>query len=284
MRKICLAALFVIVCGTAPLAAQANPAEPNKPTTEKPATAKKSSKKNPIKNVDAIYEIRLGAYAKGLSDNAFDNLKDLGLLKVINNDNGLLLVYLGSYMGKSTANKVLATVKARGYKTAYLEKVKVDFVTAEGVELTHTYQFCSVKKLDVRRVGNVIAQDISMLDKLYISFDGSHYQMSLGLLSPELSPEVGTYKDFAAHSGFGDGFLRTFRPAHEGYVPPAPKPVVPIEEPKPTPGTTTKPTNDKADKISGNTTTNTADKADKISGNKTTNTADKSSKIKGGSN
>jgi hypothetical protein len=247
-------------------------------STAKPAT---KSNKAAIKNVNSIYDIRLGAYSKGLSDNAFDNLKDLGLLKVINNEDGMLLVYLGSYMGKQTANKILATVKSRGYKTAYLEAVKTDFINAQGVELTHTYQFCSVKRLDVRRIGNLIAQDVSLLDKLYISFDGSHYQMSLGLVSPAFSPEIPKYQEFAASAGFADAFMRTFRPATVGYVPPA-VPEVVKEEPKPAPAPTPSPTSAKDDKMNGTNTTNTAAKTDKMNGTNTTTTAAKTNKMNGG--
>jgi hypothetical protein len=254
------------------------------PPAPKPA-AKPAAKGNKtwIKNVNSIYDIRLGAYSKGLSDNAFNNLKDLGLLKVINNEDGMLLVYLGSYMGKHTADKILATVKSRGYKTAYIEAVKTDFINAQGIELTHTYQFCSVKRLDVRRIGNIIAQDVSLLDKLYISFDGSHYQMSLGLVSPAFSPEIPKYAQFAATAGFSDGFLRTFRPATVGYVPPTPVvPEVVKENPAPTPAPKPSPTAPKDDKMSGNNTANTAAKDDKMNGSKTTTTDAKNNKMNGG--
>lgn len=253
------------------------------PAAAPKSTAKPTAKGNKtwIKNINSIYDIRLGAYSKGLSDNAFDNLKDLGLLKVINNEDGMLLVYLGSYMGKNTADKILATVKSRGYKTAYLEAVKSDFINAQGVELTHTYQFCSVKRLDVRRIGNLIAQDVSLLDKLYISFDGSHYQMSLGLVSPAFSPEIPKYQEFAASAGFTDAFMRTFRPATVGYVPPA-VPEVVKEEPKPAPAPTPSPTSAKDDKMNGNNTANTAAKTDKMNGSNTTTTDAKTNKMNGG--
>ena len=262
-----------------------NAQTPVAPKSTAKTAAKPTAKSNKaaIKNVNSIYDIRLGAYSKGLSDNAFDNLKDLGLLKVINNEDGMLLVYLGSYMGKNTATKILATVKNRGYKSAYSEAVKTDFINAEGVELTHTYQFCSVKRLDVRRIGNLISQDVSLLDKLYISFDGSHYQMSLGLVSPALSPEIPKYQEFAASAGFTDAFMRTFRPATPGYVPPAPiVPEVVKEEPKPAPAPKPNPTAPKDDKMNGTNTTNTAAKNDKMNGTTTTTTNAKNNKMNGG--
>jgi hypothetical protein len=295
MKKIYLSCLVLLACGwtsvgaqdatkmaktetSTPAPATANPKAP----TAKTSTAKGA--KSPIKNVDAIYDIRLGAYAKGLSDNAFNNLKDLGLLKVVSNENGLMLVYLGSYMGKTSANKILAMVKSRGYKTAYLEQSKTQFSTAEGIALTHTFQFCSVKRLDVRRVGNIIAQDISLLDKLFISYEGGYNQMSLGLLAPGFSSEIETYKSFAATHGFTDAFFRTFRPTPSGYTPPTPNVEPPKVEPAPTPAPAPKPapTAAKDDKMSGDKTTTTAAKNDKMTGGKTTTTAAKNDKMSGG--
>jgi hypothetical protein len=290
MKKIYLSCLVLLACGWTSVGAQdaTKMAKTETPTSQPaastaPKTAAAKATKSTIKNVDAIYDIRLGAYAKGLSDNAFNNLKDLGLLKVVSNENGLMLVYLGSYMGKTTANKILATVKSRGYKTAYLEQSKTQFSTAEGIALTHTLQFCSVKRLDVRRIGNIIAQDISLLDKLYISYEGGYYQMSLGLLAPGFSSEIETYKAFAASNGFTDAFFRTFRPTPSGYTPNIdPAKVEPTPTPAPTPAPKPAATAAKDDKMSGTNTTNTAAKDDKMNGTTTTTTTAKDSKMNGG--
>ena len=265
MKKFCLGCFILLASGLGQVEAQ------NTHTTSKVSTV---NQKNSIRNVDAIYEIRLGAFLKGVPVNAYEDLKDLGILKiVIGEENGMEYVYLGSYMGKTTANKILSIVKSRGHKTAYLEKVKDKFVDADGREMTHTYQFCSVNKLDMRKVGNVLSTDVSMIDKLFISYDGKNYQMSLGLTAPELRQEINQYRSFAVAHGFETSFLRTFRQAPKGYVAPATEqentllmPMAEVNSPTSTAG-------DKASKMSGGTTATATDKASKMSGGTTTVTS-----------
>ncbi len=287
MKKLLSAAFAFWLCALSASAQQTPPATPTPPPSNEktaPATPKKASSKPSttktarIKNIDAVYDVRIGAYRQPLQDNAFDNLKDLGLLKVVTHEDGLQVVYLGSYMGKSAAEKTLSAAKRRGYDSAYLQSAKADFFNADGYALTHTYQFCSQKKLDLRRLGTALASDVSLLDKLYISFDGSYYQLSLGLLSPEMSEEIERYRQFASSQGFADGFLRTFHPAPQGYTPPAPKAEpspAKVDPPKPAPG--------KADKMTTGNTSNTANKADKMSGGTgSTNTTGKADKMSTG--
>lgn len=302
MKKILSAALAFWLCAMS-VQAQQNTPPPSTPTppasTEKtaptaPPQRKGSSKASTsktarIKNVDAVYDVRIGAFRQPLQDKAFDNLKDLGLLKVVTHEDGLQVVYLGSYMGKSAAEKTLSSVRRRGYDSAYLQRAKTEFVNVDGYALTHTYQFCSVKKLDLRRLGNALASDVSLLDKLFISFDGSYYQLSLGLLAPEMTEEIERYRAFAASQGFADGFLRTFHPAPQGYTPPAPKPApappapAKVDPPKPAPGNNTAGKNDKMNNATTGGNTNVSGKTDKMSGGTgSTNTDGKTNKMNTG--
>lgn len=268
-----------------------------------PTTFAQSSKKttSKVKSIDATYRIRLGAFAKPIEVSAFQGLFDLGVVTFEPADNGFVRAYLGTYMGKSTASKILAIAKKRGYKDAYIARDNYLFENSMGEQLTQTFQFSAAKKLDARKVvEGLLAEDTRLSDEnLYILFDGSYYHYSLGLFAPHMTAQIDSYDAFATNMGFNEGYERSFRKgtANGAATAPVTKPTEPKTPVVTTPATTTtttptKPatTNPKTDKMNQvNATTTASDsiktvvsattqsKTDKMSGK--INTASKSDKM-----
>ena len=268
-----------------------------------PTTFAQSSKKttSKVKSIDATYRIRLGAFAKPIEISAFQGLFDLGVVTFEPADNGYVRAYLGTYMGKSTASKILAIAKKRGYKDAYIARDNYLFENSMGEQLTQTFQFSAAKKLDARQVvEGLLAEDTRLSDEnLYILFDGSYYHYSLGLFAPHMTAQIDSYDAFATKMGFNEGYERSFRKGTANGAATAPvtkptEPKTPVVTTPPTPTTPTKPatTNPKTDKMNqGNATTAASDsiktvvsattqsKTDKMSGK--VNTTSKSDKMSG---
>ena len=92
------------------------------------------------------YQIHLGGFSGNVPLSNFNNLQDLGILttesiqKKTNSGDGLTHVYLGIYLGKSTAEKFLTEVKSRGYGGASLIKDEVSFNSETGKKITSAIQ------------------------------------------------------------------------------------------------------------------------------------------------
>jgi len=264
MRTIFSLLVALLCLATAPtqLSAQA-------PAAKKTATARPS--------IDAVYKIRLGAYAKMDAQQlaaAETKLKDLGQVSA-SGEGALTRLELGNYLGKSSANKVLALAKKRGYKDAYIVKY-AEFSNAMGEPLTHTFQFSAVKTLSVGKLTDALKNAALPDNSLFVHYENGFYHLSVGLFNLSMSSHEAAYDAFATEQGFKDGFAKTVSKGNGVSPRPTPKPEPkeeekPKEEPKPTP----KP-DDKKDKMNGNkdangNSTTTQDKKDKMNGNKDTN-------------
>ncbi len=238
--------------------------------------AKKSNTARP--SIDAVYKIRLGAYAKMDAQQlsaAETKLKDLGQVSA-SGEGALTRLELGNYLGKSTANKVVAEAKKRGYKDAYAVKF-AEFSNAMGEPLTHTFQFSAVKTLRVAKLVDALKTAALPDNSLFVHHSNGFYHLSVGLFNLGMTSHEAAYDAFATEQGFKEGFAKTVSKSN-GFVAPRPEPKPepkeeekPKEEPKPAP----KP-DDKKDKMNGNkdangNSTTTQDKRDKMNGNKDAN-------------
>ena len=139
---------------------------------------------------DAVYRIKLLSVNKNSDLKLFKNLHDLGVVSFEPFDNNTLRVYLGNYIGKFTADRILPTVKARGFTGAYVEKIKDSFVATNGDSLTHTMQFIALKKLDIR----IIVNNPKLLETdkkdVFIWYHNGFYRVSMGMIKENESEKI----------------------------------------------------------------------------------------------
>lgn len=98
-----------------------------------------------------IYQIQLGAFKAQPDLKDFSDLKDLGKLsfKPIAFDepeDDLHRVFLGTFLGKETALKVMEIVRARGYEDAVYDVDDYNLNHSTGKSLRYTLQLAANKK------------------------------------------------------------------------------------------------------------------------------------------
>lgn len=173
---------------------------------------------------EMTYKVRLSAFEKDFDKAKFDNVKDLGMLTFELAENGFTRVYLGNYLEKRTAQRVMDKVVSRGYKDAYLVRDNYLFEGLNGEELTHTVQFASVKKLNLQKVYDALAADAVgqfMLNDLYVSYSGGYYRLMLGMFAQGDQEKLGQYTQALNNIGFNDLLVRRFRIATPAAAAPA---------------------------------------------------------------
>ena len=159
---------------------------------------------------DAVYRIKLLSVNKNSDLKLFKNLHDLGVVSFEPFDNNTLRVYLGNYIGKFTADRILPTVKARGFTGAYVEKIKDSFVATNGDSLTHTMQFIALKKLDIRTIVN--NPKLLETDKkdVFIWYHNGFYRVSMGMIKENESEQIEKFKTKTNELGFSIIFSQKF--------------------------------------------------------------------------
>lgn len=181
-----------------------------KTATNSGTTAKSGSTVNlaQFQGDKTICRIRVASLKGTIDYEAVGKLSDLGVLSFEPSDNGFTRVYLGTYLGKYSAYKVVEQVKRRGYPSAFVVEDQNFLNTEEeGSAAYSTYQIYSSKKLDVKGL-NEIAEKYR--EQVYISYSGGNYRVSLGLYQKELYPfEEQTYAGLGASLGYSDGFSNT---------------------------------------------------------------------------
>ena len=158
----------------------------------------------------SICRIRIASLQGNIDYERIAKLGDLGILDFEPSDNGFTRVYLGSYIGKYTAYKVLNEVKKRGYSSAFVV-TDLDFINSKAADEPsyHTYQIASAKKLNVQ---NFNALDDQFKGNMYITYSGTGYRISLGVYQKDVNPN--TEQEFAAignQLGYVDGFSKTIK-------------------------------------------------------------------------
>jgi hypothetical protein len=170
---------------------------------------------------DGVYRIKLMTVGKESDLRIFNNLKDLGTIIIEPFENNMLRVYLGNYVGKPTADKILPTILQRGFKGAFVEKSSASFTTPEGDTLTHTMQFIALKKLDIRTIINNPKLSESDKREVFIWYHNGFYRVSLGLINENQTARIENYKAKSLGLGF-----KSFTQKFAGVAPVAEAPKV----------------------------------------------------------
>lgn len=175
-----------------------------KGTSSRPAT----SNYRRYRNDKSVCRIRVAALREAIDYDKLNKLSDLGILSYEPADNGYTYVYLGKYISKYTAYRVLDQVKRRGHRSAYVI-VEQDYINQQKDEdpAFSTFQIASYKKLNVRKFNEL---DETFRGDVYITYGNGHYRLSMGLYQKQLYPYIEEeFKNIAARLGYGDGFSRT---------------------------------------------------------------------------
>jgi hypothetical protein len=158
--------------------------------------------------IDAVYKIKIISVRENYHKNSFDSLKKIGVLMFEPSDDNFTRVYLGTYLGKATADLVLKDVQQKGFKTAYVVKDENSFESTDGDTLTHTLQFSAVKELDMQQISEHTKMDKELRDKLLIWFYKGKYRLSMGLMPDGQSDRFTRYKKVLDSMDFKESFLQ----------------------------------------------------------------------------
>jgi len=141
----------------------------------------------------------------------FDKVSQYGVLTYEPAGNGFTRVYLGSYIGRNTAQRVLNLVKRRGFGSAYLVLDNNLYDSDSPEELRYyTFQFTALKKLDISKFINALPQVDRQV--LHIRYDNGFYKYSVGMYDPARFPQAEqNYRDMAVNMGFTGGFAKQIK-------------------------------------------------------------------------
>ena len=159
---------------------------------------------------DGIYRIKLLTVSKDSDLRIFNSLKDLGVVSYEPYLQDKLRVYLGNYIGKPTAEKIIPMVVQKGFKGASIEKKSDNFINEAGDSLTHTLQFTALKKLDIRIVLNNKKLDDSDKKEVMIWYHNGYYRVSFGLINQADIAYINKYKSKSTDLGYKDAFTQKF--------------------------------------------------------------------------
>lgn len=179
-----------------------------KQTTSGSKSSSPSSSYRKYQDDRSICRIRVAALQGAVDYEKLGKLGDLGILSYEPADNGFTYVYLGKYISKYTAYRILDRVKRRGYRSAYVI-VEQNYLNnqAEDAPAFSTYQFLSLQKLDLQPFNDL---DPSYKSDIYITYAKGYYRLSMGLYQKQLYPYIEEeFKNIAARLGYGGGFSRT---------------------------------------------------------------------------
>jgi len=143
---------------------------------------------------DVIYQIKVTlVVGNKVNWTSFKNLKNLGQLTTNTMEldpadtPGKTPVYLGYYLGKSTAQKILAEVKKRGYNEAQM-------VNDGGYQLGHStgkhirygLQLGAFRSVHLMKLGQYPKKDAE--DKIYVQYKGGAYKVFYNLYTKGDTP------------------------------------------------------------------------------------------------
>lgn len=151
---------------------------------------------------DAVYRIKLVTVSNQSDLSIFKKLNDIGVVVYEPYMNDKFRVYLGNYLGKATAEKILPVVVQKGFIGAFIEKINSVFTNESGDSLTHTLQFIALKKLDIRTIIN--NPKLSEADKkeVYIWYHNGFYRVSIGMINENQTEKTAQYKAKTLDIGF----------------------------------------------------------------------------------
>ncbi len=176
---------------------------------------------------DGIYRIKILTVSNQSDLSIFNRLKDLGAVILEPYAGDKLRVYLGNYIGKPTADRILPTVVSRGFSGAYVEKSTKSFIDDSGDSLTHTLQFIALKKLDIRTIVNNPKLSEPDKNELYIWYHNGFYRVSMGMTNEQKNESIEKYKAKTKGIGFA-----SFSQKFAGVIPVADAPKTNTTPPK----------------------------------------------------
>jgi hypothetical protein len=155
---------------------------------------------------DRIYKIRLVSLQGQVIYEKFDKVRKYGVLEMEPSENGFTRVYLGTYIGKNTAQRVLNLVKRKGFQGAYLILDDELYDEDSPKELLYyTFQITALKKLD----NSKILSGLDAFDQalVHVRYHNGFYKYSLGLYNPATTPNAERdYRELAYGMGFDFAF------------------------------------------------------------------------------
>ncbi|MEM7658965.1 MAG: hypothetical protein AAF399_22775, partial [Bacteroidota bacterium] len=104
-----------------------------------------------------------------------------------------LPVFLGPFLGETTANQVLAEVQAKGYDFAYIEQGAAQLVNEDGVPLVYSIQLGAFQQPNMSRfqkIANIPAYGVLVMyeNGYYKVMSGLYRQDQEGYLKEEVIP------------------------------------------------------------------------------------------------
>lgn len=153
---------------------------------------------NSFADLGTQYQIHLGGFSSTVQLEDFDNVQDVGILtttciqKKTNTGDGLTHVYLGIYLGKNTAEKLLSEVKLRGYKGATLIEDEVSYNSESGKKVTSAIQIELQPRPNLTNL-----QSIPSEQNIYVILTSKGYQILTSLHNPAFrAPDFRRTLDF----------------------------------------------------------------------------------------
>jgi len=179
--------------------------QPQDPTTQPRSAGPDYSK---YAGDNSICRIRVAALSEGVDRESFrKRLGDLGILTYEPADNGFTRVYLGKYIGKGTAYRILNKVKGKGYGSAFVV-VEQDYLNTmrKSDPAYHTFQIASVRRVNMDRFNDL---DEQFQGDVFLEYGKGRYRVSLGVYQKELYPYL--EKEFSTMGqrlGYTGGFSK----------------------------------------------------------------------------
>lgn len=163
------------------------------------------------KDDDRIYKIRVASARGQIFIDNFQKLNRYGILLFEPADNGYTRVYLGTYIGRNTALKILNSVKAAGFRSAYLVLDQELYNSSTPQEVIYyTYQLCATRKLNLSKVLNKM--DPINAQSVHLTYANGFYRYSLGIYDKGILPQSdNNFQALAFSLGFTEGFAKPIK-------------------------------------------------------------------------
>ncbi|MEZ4827718.1 MAG: hypothetical protein R3C61_15760 [Bacteroidia bacterium] len=171
-----------------------------------------------------IYQIYVGTMTSIDGLTQFDDLKDLGFIRpfsiaelpveqqMVSRDGEGKKVFVGPFLGRATAENILAMIWSRGYSNAFIEADARSLITEKTRNLTYSVQLGAFQQPDMRRYEKI---SNSLAYGTFLTYEDGLYKVVAGLYKPESVDYVKkTVIPYLKKEGF-NGFVRTVREPYQ---------------------------------------------------------------------
>ncbi len=158
-----------------------------------------------------IYQIQLEATSGDLDFEKYHKLRDLGLFYTNSiaydkeRKKGISRIYIGKYLGYSTAKRILDRVKGRGFKNAFLERDDYTLLKGDGPNKLYTIQLVSYNR-------KIKMYKLDGFENVYLQYKKGSYHVLLGFYDEftAVASLDGALEELK-HHGFPRAYIRQFR-------------------------------------------------------------------------